>query len=126
MPKPFDDSRLRLYDRLSGMGRYAGVPKGNILWTAILDETGGRGIRPFRHPIRGWLELEEFRQHVPRLLRNYSDGVPPDVVAASLGMENSQALYDALDGQWVPREHDGDEERNLNADRHCRSLDNLL
>jgi len=115
MPKPFDDSRLHLYALLSAKGRYAGLPKGETLWREVLDETGGRGIRPFRNPCGGWLELEEFRQHVPRLLRNYASGVPPDCVAASLGMKDSQALYDALDGEWVAREYGERHERNLDA-----------
>jgi len=102
MPKPFEISRLRLYSKLSARGRYAGLPKGESLWRDILDVTGGRGIRPYRNPCGpGWVQLDEFRRSVPKLLRNYSDGVPADCVAASLGMEDDRDLYRALEGETV-------------------------
>ena len=115
MTKPFEISRLRLYSKLSARGRYAGIPKGEDLLREILDVTGGRGVRPYRNPCGGWLELEEFRQYFPSILRNYADGVPADCVAASLGMEDDLALYNALEGKSVAREYDERHDRNLDA-----------
>ena len=117
MAKSPEIIKLHLYDRLSGQGRYAGLPKDAELWRRILDVTGGRGIRPFRHPCGGWQELPEFRLHVPVLLRNYGDGYAPDCVATMLGFEYNQDLYDALD-QY-------EDYRNY-RDRHERNLDALL
>ena len=115
MAKTFEISRLRLYSKLSARGRYAGIPKSEDLWREILDATGGRGVRPYRNPCGGWLELEEFRQYFPPILRNYADGVPADCVAASLGFADDLALYDALEGKRVVREYDERHDRNLDA-----------
>ena len=102
MPKPRNFNRLHLYALLSARGRYAGLPRGESLWRDILDVTGGRGIRPFRNPCgSGWVQLEEFQRSVPKLLRNYTDGVAPDCVAASLGMADDRDLYRALEGESV-------------------------
>ena len=106
MPKSNEISRLRLYAKLSARGRYAGIPRGENLWREILDATGGRGVRPYRNPLGGWLELTEFRLYFPPILRNYEDGVAPDCVAASLGFEDDQALYAALEGKQAFREED--------------------
>jgi hypothetical protein len=108
-------TKLRLYDRLSARGRYAGLPKDAELWRRVLDVTAGPGIRPFRNPCGGWQELYEFRHHVPILLRNYDDGVPPDCVATSLGFEYNQDLYDALDDYEQSRNYRDRNERNLDA-----------
>jgi len=89
--------QLEVYRKLREKGRYGLVPNDAEIWRMILDETGGRGLRPFRAPGGGWLELEEFQSHVPPILRNYDDGEAPDCVATSLGMETSQELYNALD-----------------------------
>lgn len=115
MPKSNEISRLRLYAKLSSRGRYTGIPRGEDLWREILDATGGRGVRPYRNPCGGWLELEEFRQYFPKILRNYQDGVPADCVAASLGMEDDLALYNALEGKRVVREYDERHDQNLDA-----------
>ena len=102
MAKTNEISRLRLYSKLSARGRYAGIPKYKNLWRQILDVTGGRGIRPYRNPCGpGWVQLDEFRWAVPKLLRNYADGVAPDCVAASLGMADDRDLYRALLGETV-------------------------
>lgn len=91
-------NRLLFFQTLSKKGRFHGIPKAApSSWHLVLDVTSGLGIRPFKDPFNGWLELEEFKSHVPTLLRNYKYGYAPDLVAQLCGFETDKELYVALE-----------------------------
>jgi hypothetical protein len=86
---------------------YPFIPKdAPSIWFRVIDVTNCNKIRPFRGPNGRFIELEEFRSHVPRCLRGMKKGFPPDEVADMLGLEDSQALYKALDWNGRAPERD--------------------
>jgi len=102
-------ARVLLYATLSKNGRFHGLPKNApSSWRRVLEATSGLGIRPYKDPFNGWLELEEFKAHVPTLLRNYSYGYAPDIVAQLLGYETDQELYAALELPVVVEKSEAD------------------
>jgi len=102
------EAQLRLYARLSSRGRFQGCPKDENLWRRILEKTSGKGIRPYRRPGGGWLELEEFQNVVPPLLRNYESGLALDKVAQLLGLESdSDLMRDLANAAFCRWHHQG-------------------
>jgi len=120
MRKKYNETQARmlLYQTLSEKGRFHGIPKmAPSTWRQVLEVTSGLGIRPFKDPFNGWLELKEFKSHVPTLLRNYGYGYAPDLVAQLCGFETHQELYDALDLPMVAEKSEADYYQDL-ADTH--------
>ena len=66
-------------------------------WRDVADATSGKMIRPFKDLQTGkFVEYEEYKHGVPKQLRG-KQGFAPDEVSQLLGLEDSQALYRALE-----------------------------
>jgi len=102
-------ARERRYQVLREKGRFHGIPKrAPSSWRDVLEATSGRGIQPYKNPFGGWLEIEEFKDHVPILLRNYKAGFAPDLVAQLCGLETDRELFEALESSRVPQKSEAD------------------
>lgn len=67
------------------------------IWRDVMDMTSGRGVRPFIDKTTGKpVEYEEYKFGIPKELKR-KEGFPPDEVAQLLGLEDSKALYKALE-----------------------------
>lgn len=81
---------------------YCFIPKdAPSIWRRVMDVTNGKGICPYRYG----KELEEYRSNVPRCLRRMK-GFSPDEVAAMLGLEGDNVLYEEL--YWSGRKPEVD------------------